>query len=407
MIKKLRIKVIAVAMVSVGLVLALIVGAINVLNYGRTVQYADQILAILEENNGRFPAEKEKPRGRMEDHREFSPEMPYESRFFSVVLDKSGTVTSTDIGMIAAVDTEDACEYAREIWQLNRDRGFVHVYRYTKQDEGDEIRIIFLDCSRNLETLRTFLLISVLVSLLGLMAVFVLLVFLSGHIVRPFAESYEKQKRFITDAGHEIKTPLTIIDADASVLEMEYGNSEWIHDIQKQTQRLRGLTDDLIYLSRMEENPDSQSMIDFPLSDMVTETVQSFQALAKTQNKSFTCSVEPMITYHGDEKRIQRLVSVLLDNALKYSNVNGEIRLNLWREGKNICLCVYNTAESVDRNQLNHLFDRFYRADQSRNSLTGGYGIGLSIARAIVTAHKGKITAVTEDETSLKIVVTL
>lgn len=409
MIKKLRVKFVTVAMISVGMVLLLIMGTINILSYNRVVEYADMVLEILQENDGRFPMEKDKEKGKEipKDHMmelpELSPEMPYESRFFSVVLDESGDVLSIDTGMIAAIDRDTACEYALKVWESGKTQGFVGDYRYTIKRADNGVQIVFLDCTRNISNFHTFLLISVLVSVLGMIAVFILLVLLSDRIVRPFAESYEKQKRFITDAGHEIKTPLTIIDADAAVLEMECGESEWLQDIQKQTIRLRGLTDDLIYLSRMEENQNDQPMIDFPLSDIVMETAQSFQALAVTQEKMFACYVEPMITYHGDEKSIQRLVSILLDNALKYSKTGGKIELRLWRDGKNICLSVYNTTENVDREKLSRLFDRFYRADQSRNSETGGYGIGLSIARAIVTAHKGKIAAVTEDGKSLRI----
>jgi len=167
------------------------------------------------------------------------------------------------------------------------------------------------------------------------------------------------------------------------------------------------LTNDLIYLSKMEENQDHLQMVEFPVSDIAAETVQSFQSLAKTQNKTFQSEIEPMLSYYGDIKNIQRLFSILLDNALKYSDDSGTISFTIRKKNKNICIHVFNTTELIEQEQIPHLFDRFYRADPSRNSQTSGYGIGLSLARAIVTAHKGKITATTQDGKSLLITIIL
>lgn len=167
------------------------------------------------------------------------------------------------------------------------------------------------------------------------------------------------------------------------------------------------LTNDLILLSRMEEGRGETAAVDFPFSDMVEETVNAFQALAKTQNKTLTSEITPMISLCGDAKALNRLVTILLDNAVKYSEDGGKILVRLGRGKKRIRLSVYNTTEFISREHLAHLFDRFYRTDSSRNSQTGGYGLGLSIAAATVEAHKGKITASTEDEKSLLITVTL
>lgn len=169
-------------------------------------------------------------------------------------------------------------------------------------------------------------------------------------------ESYEKQKQFITDAGHEIKTPITIIDADTEVLEMELGENEWLKDIQTQTKRLTSLTKDLILLSRMEEDKPQMTMIEFPFSDLVEETAQSFQALAKAQNKIFTITVQPMLALKGDEKTLRQLISILLDNALKYSPHSGVISLSLQKQMRNICLTVENTVESLPAGNMDYLF---------------------------------------------------
>lgn len=405
MIKKLRTTFIVLAMCSVLLVLILLIGSINVVNYHGVIKNADAVLAVLEENDGRFPKVNEK-----KEHdfgKAMSPELPYESRFFSVLLDEEGRVIFVDTGKIAAVDTETAIVYAQKIWSEGKEKGFIGDYRYTRLAAGRGSRMIFLDCGRNLATFRRFLAASCGISLLGLCAVFLLIFLFSGWIIRPVSESYEKQKRFITDAGHEIKTPLTIIDADAEILKMEVGENEWLQDIKKQTRRLAELTNDLVYLSRMEEGQ-PLPMVDFPVSDVIAETAQSFQVLARTQNKAFDCEIQPMLSLHGDEKAIRQLVSILLDNALKYSEEGGEISLRLERQGRSLRLTAANTTGAVlTKEELGHLFDRFYRTDPSRNSETGGYGIGLSIARAIVTAHRGRIAAAMEQERRIVITVTL
>lgn len=409
MIRKLRVKLILASMLSLLLVLAVILGIAGVLNYRKIIFDADSILAILQENDGSFPswthtagtavAADTRPK----EDRRFSPELPYESRYFSVFLDENGSVLTVNTGKIAAVDTATAIDYAQTVFRAGLSRGFADDYRFISYTVGTETHMIFLDYGREMSSFRTFLFTSACVSIGGLLAVLLLLIFLSARIVKPFSQSYEKQKQFITDAGHELKTPLTIIDADTEVLAMDIGENEWLHDIQNQTKRLAQLTNDLILLSRMEEQPQTER-IEFPVSDLVEEAAAAFQALAKTQGKQLSCHIQPMLSMVGDEKAIRQLVSILLDNAIKYSDSGGRIELTLEKQKNMIRLSVFNTARSVPRESLPRLFDRFYRADQSRNSRTGGYGLGLSIASAVVSAHKGKIWATTQDEKSLLIV---
>lgn len=411
MIRKLRIKLILASMLSLVLVLTVIFGVVGILNYRKIITDADSILAILEENDGTFPGfrpekgdlppmeEPPKENGR------FSPELPYESRYFSVFFTEDGTVVSVNTGKIAAVDTTTAIEYAQKVLSGGHTQGFLGDYRYTAYMAGEETHVIFLDYSREMGSFRTFLFTSLGVGVAGLLAVLLLLILLSRRIVKPFSETYEKQKQFITDAGHELKTPLTIIDADAEVLEMDLGENEWLTDIQVQTKRLAELTNNLILLSRMEEQPQVEQ-IEFPISDLVEETVETFQTLARTHNKTLSCQIQPMLSMSGDETSIRQLVTILLDNAIKYSQDGGQIQVGLKKQKNTLCLSVFNTVESMPKESLAHLFDRFYRADKSRNSKTGGYGLGLSIALAIVNAHKGKIVASTQDEASLLITAT-
>lgn len=432
MIKKLRSKFIILSMVAVFILLGSIVAAMNLLNYRAVVQDAEETLGYLAQNKGTFPEMMDGPRygefheefgerpedaegnfeegkesGKMFRPKEFpkwmSPETPYESRFFSVLLDSEGTVVATDIREIASVSEEEAAAYAVSINESGKERGFIDDYRYLRTEEEAGVRIVFLDCGRKLESFRTFLLLSLIAAAAGYVLFFIVIFFYSKRIVRPVAESYEKQKRFITDAGHEIKTPLAIIKADADVLEMDYENNEWIEDIQKQTERLTSLTSDLVSLARMEEGKSAFVISDFCLSDAVEEEADAFQMLAQSSGKELKIEVQPALFMNGDEKTIRRLVNIFMDNALKYSPENTAVELELKKSGKQIVLSVFNqTSEPVEKEKLGLLFDRFYRTDSSRNSETGGHGIGLSMAKAIVESHGGKISASSPDGNSLR-----
>ena len=254
----------------------------------------------------------------------------------------------------------------------------------------------------------SFLFASIAISLCGYFIVFAFIAFFSNRIIRPISESYEKQKRFITDASHEIKTPLTIIGADTDILEMELGENEWIDDIKKQVTQLTELTNNLVFLSRMEESEHSLPAIDFPFSEVVTETIMSFQTLAQSQAKELLYQIPAMLTLRGDEKSIRQLISILLDNAIKYSPAEEPISLCVEEQNSHITITVTNTTlQPLEKEQLKFLFDRFYRLDTSRNSKTGGHGVGLSIAKAIVEAHNGKILASSPKENTLQISVKL
>lgn len=414
MIRRLQIKLIAAAMLSLALVLAVIFGIVALRSFRAVASNADEILDILAENGGQFPdtgIAAYMDSGASWSFNNYNyEEIPYESRYFTVVLTGDGIVLSADLGQIAAVDETAAVDYAYTVLDVGRERGFIEGYRYIIQSlDGGGMRIIFLDCSRLLSTYRLGLFTTVVVAVTGLAAVLVVMMLLSKRIIRPIVESYEKQHRFITDAGHEIKTPLTIIDADAEVLAMELGeDNEWLLDIQTQTQRLTELTKSLIFLSRMQEDGGQNQLIDFPVSDVVSEAAQSFQSLAKTQDKVLMCQVQPMLTLRGDEKGVRQLVSILLDNALKYSTQGGVILLTLGKAGKsNLQLSVENPAPNLTKKDMEHMFDRFYRGDESHNSQTGGYGIGLSIAKAIVSGQRGRISAASRENGNLVITVTL
>lgn len=405
MIRKLRIKLIISSMLSLLLVLSVILGTVGAINYKNIMSDADGVLSLLAENNGTFPESNPSQKEFRKKEQRVSAEMQYEARFFSVTFARTEDEPSVNIGKIAIVDTTTAISYAQAVIASGHTEGTVDNYRYIVYTSEGDTHVIFMDCEHELRYFRRFLFTSIGVSALGLLAVLLLMVFFSGRIVKPFSRNYQKQKQFITDAGHELKTPLTIIDADAEVLKMDIGENEWLKDIQTQTKRLAQLTNSLTQLARMDEQPKTEK-IEFPLSDLMEETVDTFQGLARTNGKTLLSHIQPMVSMYGDQNAIRQLATILLDNAIKYSDDGGKIEFTLEKQKKLIRISVFNTAQSVPKESLDRLFDRFYRADPSRNSSTGGYGLGLSIASAIVSGHKGKITASTRDEKSLSVVVT-
>lgn len=406
MIKKLKIKFIILSMTSLFVLLIVIVAGMNIINYRSVVSEADETLELLSKNKGSFPEHDGKKGDKMPP--DMNPELPYESRFFSVLLSKEGNVIQTDTSRIKSVDSTEAVDLANKALNKKKESGFIGNFRYSVSKEAVDTRITFLDCGRMLDSYNSFLLASSGMALVGFIIVFFVIFFFAGKIIHPIAESYEKQKRFITDAGHEIKTPLTIINANVDLLELDMGENESLSDIKQQTKRLTALTNDLVYLSRMEESTEAVNMIEFPVSELVLEAVNTFKPLAQMKNKEFMWDIEPMLSLNGNAKAIEQLLSILLENALKYSNENGLITVHFKKQGKTLNLKVFNTTDfQVVQESLKYVFDRFYRGDSSRNSQTGGHGIGLSVANAIVNAHNGKISASTNDEKSFLIEVIL
>lgn len=439
MIKSLRIKFTVIAMSSMFVVLAVMMSGLNIVNYLDLVKEADRLLTMIEENDGTFPeppsekendgalpeppSEKERaadtesrpssepesapPPPHMDASERASEEAQYSTRFFTVWLGQEGEITKMHLDHIASIDETEAAEYVGDIAGSKSTGGFKDVYRYRKVMTESGSMIIFLNRQNELATFQNILLTSITASFAGLLAVFVLVVIFSRIVFRPVQESYQKQKRFITDASHEIKTPLTIIDANIEVIEMLYEENEWTKSIRNQIRRLTSLTKHLVMLSKLEESEAPAEKERFSMSELVEESVQSFSAPALTAGKKLDTEIEKDLEYTGDEKAISQLVGLLLDNAVKYASEKSTIYISLKRQKKKIRFEIRNEAENLQKGNLNVLFERFYRTDSSRNSKTGGSGIGLSVAHAIVETHKGQITAESPDGKTLSIVVKL
>lgn len=416
MIKRLQRKFIISAMAAVTIVLSIIMIIVNSVNYVNIIKSANNLLNILEDNNGVFPMEeKDNPHAEDKDEKkppkmDISKEAPFQTRYFTVEITPEGNVYRIDTGKIAAISTETAKEYALELYNQNKTEGRRDCYIYRavnlKKAAADSsnnatkegnVMYIFLNVENDLKNFYTFLWSSIAVSITGIVFVLILIVVFSKRIVSPMAQSYEKQKTFITDASHEIKTPLAVIEANTEVVEIENGESQWTRSIKEQISRLSELTEKLVFLAKMDEERNTFVMTEFSLSKLAQEITEGFNGMAKAQNKKYTVSIDSDIGVKADEKAIKQLLSILIENAFKYSDREGNIAVTVKKNGKYKEIEVRNTADNLKKGDLSILFERFYRLDSSRNFNTGGSGIGLSIAKAIAEAHKGKIKAYSLD----------
>ena len=392
MIRSLRRKFILIAMLSLLGTLGVLCAAIGVGNYLVTTDRADRAIALLYENGGEFPP----PSSDADPARAFgfqvTQETPFETRYFIVRLTSRQEVREVDTDHIAALDRQTVVESLNDILRSGDDQGYEDYYRFgIFQDPDGGSTIIVLDCFVQLQAAHNMLRVTLLVSLACAVIVFCLLVFFSRRAIRPFAENLERQRQFVTDASHELKTPLAILSADLGLLEDSAAESRWLKSAQSQITRLDSLIQNLVELARTEETVKEASAVRFSLSEVALASVDAFQPLAEAAGKSLSAEIAPGVEMRGVKDNLFRLFSILLDNAVKYCDPGGTIRLSLSLRGRTISLSVSNPCAGLDPGQLPRYFDRFYRADSSRARATGGYGIGLSTAKAIVARHHGRI----------------
>ncbi len=415
MLKKMQRRFIMAAMAAFATVMLMLVVGINIVNYYRTTSMQDGLAASLLEYEKRayehrtrrnFTADakskenKRKPTAHQEPDFPALSEMPgggpearFTTRFFAVYSDASGEMEVISRDYIYSIDEETAKVYTEAVLRKGREKGYYGDYRYHVKIDDAGSTVLFLNVTSALQFMKSLLLISLGIGFSSLLVVFILVVCFSRYAVRPYMKNMERQKRFITDAGHELKTPITSIATSADIAAMEYEEDEWIANIQRQTARLTRLVGELVALSRMDEEIPFPDKSTFSLSDAAWETAEPFAVRAKAEEKTYHQKIEENLTFYGDRNSIQQLISILLDNAVKYTAAAGEIRLDIYRKRRRIRIEVANTCDLPDTVELERLFDRFYRVDEARSAKTGGTGIGLAMAQAIAETHGGKIRA--------------
>lgn len=391
MIRSIRRKFILIAMASLLGTMAVLCAAIGAGNRRATTNRVDKAIFILHQNGGTFL-----PPGSRLDPSDFNfqvtPETAFETRYFIVELTPQRELRSVDLEHIAALDRQTVVDTVSQIIEAGTERGYVEHYRFgifPHEDGGSTI--IVLDCFLQLQAVNNMLRITVSMFLACAVIVFVLLLFLSKRAIRPFVDNLERQRQFVTDASHELKTPLAILSADIGLLRDAYGDDQWLDSASSQIARLDRLIKDLVELARTEEMIREEAVEVLDLSEIARAGADAFEPLAEADGKLLAAEIGDKLKVKGVWDNFFRLFSILLDNAVKYCDPSGTIRLSVTARGRSVYISVSNPCAGVDTVQLPRYFDRFYRADSSRARATGGYGIGLSTAKAIVTRHKGRM----------------
>ncbi len=398
MLRKMRWRFIGAAMSAFLTVILVLLCVINIWNYQNVTKQQDQILQMLleQEKFDRNPPENQgKPP--MDAMDKFSPEMPYMIRFFSVEFSASGEAIRVDQEYIASISRSDALSYGTAVMDMGGNSGYFRGYRYLISGAEHGSMVVFLNSEKELQAVKSLAWITVAIALGSLVVVFVLVVLFSRRAIAPYVRNLEAQKQFITNASHELKTPLTAIATSADVLAMEHEEDEWVRNIQTQTGRLSRLVSDLVTLSRLDEEDPFPARVEFSLSEALWEISEPYVSMAQAKGMGYAQQIGEELICLGDRAAIQQMVSILLDNAMKYTVPEGDICLKAGKDGKRLEITVENTCEAENHLDVTRLFERFYRGDESHSGKISGTGIGLSIAQATARAHGGDITAACEN----------
>lgn len=388
-------------MTAITVLLVILLGAINVINIVSVSNETARTLRVVSENEGDSgklspPNNERKPEppqdngnGRKNEYDTFMS-----SNFFVVCFNSDGEVIKTDVSRTSTVSEENAQELANEIIHSDKTSGKSGKYRFktTTSSDGGTV-VVFLDASNEIISYLRVLALSATIGLAcwGLMLLFVVL--LSKKAIKPIAENIERQKQFITNAGHEIKTPIAIIQSNTEAMELYNGENKWSKNIKTQTKRLGGLMNDLLFLARMDENAGKVNAVEFRADSLLEKTLGGFVQPIENKGVALQTEIKPDINLNADPTQIEQLFSILLDNAVKYVDDGGKLRVSLYESERHVKLEFFNTCAELPDAEPDKLFDRFYRGDKARTQKNGGYGIGLSVARSIAEANKGTINA--------------
>lgn len=415
MIRKLQIKFIAVMMGVLLLVFGAIFITLNVFMRVNSTQQTEELLRTVVENDGIDFARPDGPPDdeglRQEDgtwrHRDNRGLDIRSVRFFYVKFDSDGEVLDAHYDMIVDMTRQEALTYAKQVLESGKKQGTDDTFQYMAADKDYGKIVVFAEKSIEMRLLSQLIRVSVIVLAVSVPVLLLFAFLLSRWAIRPVQSAFDKQRRFISDASHELKTPLTIILANADILGSAHPDNVQLSYIRGQGLRMKQLIHDLLELARLDESSDEIHALPFDISRMVENTVLEFESLAFEAGRTLTFTIAPDITCSGEEPKLKQLVTILLDNAIKHSDERGEIGVELRRDRNRILLSVTNTGGIIQEEDREKIFERFYRSDDSRSRQTGGYGLGLAIAKSIVQAHHGRITAGTRPDGRIEFLVVL
>lgn len=416
----LRQKFVLISISVVFVVLFCIFAGVNGFNFLQVQWKAQALVEIIAENGGTFPRPPSSegsgapqdlpPLPDSEDfHVELIPRIHEESsfvtRFFTVKFLENGEIDKVDTTNINRTSVREAHRLGEQVYQQEDKQGMWEPYYFQEIDlEEGESLVIFLDMSEDLYFFQSFLISSGVICCLAVCFVLLLLLLLSRRVVAPIVESYARQKSFITDMSHELKTPLAIVKANTEVMELEQGVSSWSISNHKQVEKLNSLVNRMLTLAKLEE-ADSGPQEIFSLTQAAQEAGENLRPLVEQEGKELKLDLPKDIKILGNLQDTQHLLEILLENAVKYSSQGSSIFLEIGKEKHNVLLSVWNQGNHLKKGSYDRWFQRFYREEGSRNSETGGFGLGLSMAKRLVKNQGGRITADSPDGLRVRVCV--
>lgn len=404
-IHRLRRKFLFLAFVAVVLILAGALGLINTITYMKMRGEVDTLLDVIVQNDGVLPVHQPgtSTQSWLSDPEWFNdtPEFAHQTRYFSVVVDEQGKIQRLNLSNISAFSELQALEIANKLAEQDttqpvrgmfKNKRASYAYEVSAREGGGKL-VVVMDCTRDVGAVEAFSRYSLRFGLVCVILYLLVLGFLSNYAIRPFVENMENQKRFITNAGHELKTPVAIISANAEALELISGKSQWTDNILVQVKRVTRLINELIMLARMGEKNQKQLKLEpVDVSRCFTDAVHSFAPLVENEKKKLESQIPEGIEAESDPKYLYEIFTIFMDNAAKYCDDGGTIRAVLELHGKKgFRALVSNDYKNGAGQDYTHFFERFYRGDESHNSQKAGYGIGLSMAQEATRLLGGKI----------------
>lgn len=387
--KVLRKKFIFFAMSAVTVLLVVLIGAINIFSWVVLDKQSDDVLHTIAQGNGTLMQSEPSDHGPF--RRPMDMDTVKSARFFMACVDADGNVKDINLDQISSVTAEQVAQYVKRVSDSN---GKIDTFKYESKTLGTDQLIFFLDISEQIQTFLMVFGISGMIALICWLLVLIFVILLSDRVIRPIMAGIEKQKQFITNAGHELKTPLTIIQSNNDASSLIYGETKYSRNIRQQTQRLNVLMTNLLTLARMDEEPKLPTEA-VDISELVQGLLPDYDDMLAQKSIGFTADVQPKLFMQVHSDSFVQMISVLLDNAVKYTPDGGSVQLTVCQNGGHIEITEENTCDTPSNYDAEPLFERFYRGDSARtqDNNVSGYGIGLSAARAIAESFGGTLKA--------------
>ncbi len=396
MFGSLRKKFVATAMLAFILVTLMIFGIILVNNRIQMNSQLDGLLNFIISNDGDIP---EYDSTQASENFLLYAETKFSTRYFYVRFDKDKRIIETYMEKIVSVNEGDAQRMAEMAMDSNKHSDYDANFRYMVSEKDYGYLVVFLDATKEIKNFDNSTLKAQAIIIIGWIITLIITTVLSEKALGPIAENIEKQKKFVANAGHDLKTPVAVILADCEVLEMTMTDDiEWVQSIENQAKRLDKLVKNLLRLANYDVKKEKLSMTNFSITKDINDEIEEFKALSKDRKIEFDDSND--VTMHANEDSIKQVLTILFDNAIKYTEDDGHIVIKAYKQGRQTRVDISNpyNGSDEDKQKIGKLFERFYRGDPSRNNAKEGYGIGLSMAKSIIESNRGKISVSIDDK---------